>query len=116
MLKDDDLSRDHTDTIFIAEHNDKIAGCVLLHDLGKGVCQLRAMAVYNEWQYKGIGTLLVNALEEYAATHSYTTIVLHARKVAVGFYTGLGYTVTGDEFTEVEIPHFMMGKCLTGIL
>ena len=64
-LKNDDLSRDHIDTIFIAEHEGRIIGCVLLHRLSDEEVQLRAMAVYNEWQGKGVGRMLVQALEKH---------------------------------------------------
>ncbi|MCW3123776.1 MAG: family N-acetyltransferase [Flavipsychrobacter sp.] len=113
-LKDDDLSRDLIDTIFIAEHKGKVIGCVLLHRIDAGQAQLRAMAVYNEWQGKGVGRLLVQAAEQYAIANHYHRIILHARKVAVGFYSGMGYNTYGDEFTEVGIPHFMMEKNIGG--
>jgi predicted GNAT family N-acyltransferase len=29
-----------------------------------------------------------------------------------GFYEKLGYAVTGDEFMEVTIPHYIMEKAL----
>jgi predicted GNAT family N-acyltransferase len=109
-LKNDDLRRDYVDTIFIAGHKDKVIGCVLMHHLNIDEAQLRAMAVYEEWQGKGVGRLLVKALEAYTWQQEYSKIILHARKVAIGFYTALGYTVTGKEFTEVGIPHFMMEK------
>jgi len=109
-LKDDDLSRDYVDTFFIAKHNDKVIGCVGFHHLADETVQLRAMAVYEEWQGKGIGAQLVNAFEAHAWSNGYKKIILHARKVALGFYTGMGYVVTSDEFTEVGIPHFMMEK------
>jgi len=35
---------------------------------------------------------------------------MHARKTAIGFYEKSGYSVIGDEFTEVGIPHFEMVK------
>jgi predicted GNAT family N-acyltransferase len=38
---------------------------------------------------------------------------MHARKTAVVFYEKLGYTSTGNEFTEVSIPHFVMEKRLS---
>ena len=109
-LKDDDLSRDYIDTIFVAEHNDKVIGCVFLHHLDEKQLQLRAMAVYDEWQGKGVGRLLVQAGEKFAVQKNYDKIILHARKVATGFYAGMGYTISSDEFTEVGIPHFMMEK------
>ncbi len=109
-LKDEDMSRDHKNIIFIAEHNDKIIGCVLLEPKDPGTAQLRAMAVYNEWQGKGIGKMLVQALEDYAWQNNYKKIILHARKVIHPFYLSMNYTIVGDEFKEVGIPHFHMEK------
>lgn len=110
-LKNEDLSRDKEDAIFIAEHDGKVIGCVMGRHTDEGL-QLRQMAVYDEWQGKGIGRMLVLALEAYAAQNGYTRILLHARKVARGFYAGMGYTDYGDEFTEVGIAHFMMEKAV----
>jgi predicted GNAT family N-acyltransferase len=39
-------------------------------------------------------------------------LCMHARKTAKGFYEKLGYAVTGDEFMEVTIPHYIMEKAL----
>ena len=72
--------------------------------------QLRAMAVYNEWQGKGVGRLLVQALEDNACQAGYNKIILHARKVVLGFYKSMHYRQVGDEFVEVGIPHFHMEK------
>jgi len=115
-LKNEDLSRDHINTIFIAEHHDKVIACLLLHHIDKDEVQLRAMAVYNEWQGKGIGRMLVLAAEKFCAQSGYRKMVLHGRKVATGFYERLGYTITGNEFTEVGIPHFMMEKALAPVV
>jgi GNAT superfamily N-acetyltransferase len=109
-LKDDDLSRDYTDVIFIAKDNSRVIGCVLLHHLDPGTAQLRAMAVYPGYQGKNIGRQLVQAFEQYAWKAGYNKIILHARKVALGFYAAMGYSVTSDEFIEVGIPHYMMEK------
>jgi predicted GNAT family N-acyltransferase len=37
---------------------------------------------------------------------------MHARTTAVGFYQKLGYARTGEEFTEVTIPQYIMEKGL----
>ncbi|MEJ7682070.1 MAG: GNAT family N-acetyltransferase [Segetibacter sp.] len=37
---------------------------------------------------------------------------MHARKSAVGFYEKLGYKIVGDEFLELNIPHYIMEKQL----
>jgi len=109
-LKDEDMSRDHKNIIFIAEHEGKIIGCVLLEPIDHTTAQLRAMAVYNEWQGKGIVRMLVQALEKYAWQNKYKKIILHARKVIHPFYLSMNYKITGEEFLEVGIPHFHMEK------
>ena len=109
-LKNEDMSRDHKNIIFIAEHGDKIIGCVLLEPKDPETAKLRAMAVYNEWQGKGVGKMLVQALEKYAWQNGYKKIILHARKIIHPFYLSMNYKLVGDEFTEVGIPHFHMEK------
>lgn len=109
-LKNEDLSRDLTDTIFGAEEQDTVVGCVILHHTPEGHAQLRAMAVYDHLQGKGVGAALVKAFEQHAKEKGYSKIILHARAYALGFYQKLGYTAYGDEFTEVGIPHYMMEK------
>jgi N-acetylglutamate synthase-like GNAT family acetyltransferase len=111
-LKNDNLSRDYIDTIFVAEHNDRVIGCVFMHYIDEQQLQLRAMAVYDEWQGKGVGRLLVQAAEQFAREKNFDKILLHAREVALNFYSGMGYSITSDKFTEVGIPHFMMEKRL----
>jgi len=111
-LRNEDLSRDHADTIFIATHNDKIIACLLLHHIDGSEMQLRAMAVYNEWQGKGIGRMLVVAAEKFCSESGYNKVMLHSRKVATSFYKSMGYNITSNEFTEVGIPHYIMEKKL----
>ena len=114
-LRNEDLSRDKVDDIFIAEHNSNVIACLMLHPLEENCVQLRAMAVYAGWQGKGVGKLLVQSAENFCLQKGYKKIVLHSRKVALGFYTGMGYTICSDEFTEVGIPHFMMEKFIVAI-
>lgn len=111
-LADEDLSRDHTDSILAGKVGGKVIACLILTHKDEKTVQLRQMAVYPEWQGKGMGRQLVEAAEFYAQQEGYTTMVLHARKVAMGFYRSMGYTVTSDEFTEVGIPHYVMEKRL----
>lgn len=111
-LKNEDLSRDHTDLFFVASAADKVIGCVMLHNLGQGQAQLRQMAVYDSWQGKGVGRQLVQAFERYAAASGFDKVVLHARDVAKGFYSSLGYALVGDVFKEVGIDHYIMEKAV----
>jgi GNAT superfamily N-acetyltransferase len=70
------------------------------------------MAVPNNMQGKGIGRALMIFAENIARDLGYRKLCMHARKTAVGFYQKLGYSITGDEFTEVTIPHYIMEKTL----
>ncbi len=112
-LKNEDLGMDANDTIFVAQSDDKVIGCVMLHHLNAGLMKLRQMAVYPEWQGKGIGKLLALHAEEYAREQNYKKIVLHARMIATDFYSKLGYHIVSNIFTEVGIPHVVMQKELS---
>lgn len=70
------------------------------------------MAVQNNLQGKGIGAAMMNFAENVARDRGYKTLIMHARKTAVGFYEKSGYKVTGEEFEEVHLPHFIMEKAL----
>lgn len=110
-LKDEDLSGDVRDVIFVAEKDNKIIGCVMMHPSDNTqMLKLRQMAVYDNWQGKGIGKLLVTKAEEYCRQHQVKRIVLHARVTAEPFYEKLGYIKTSGVFTEVGIPHVEMEK------
>lgn len=109
-LKNEDLSMDTEDFIFTATADDKVIGCVMLHPVTPDVMKLRQMAVYDEWQGKGVGRLLVQTAETYVKDNNYKKIILHARMVAVDFYSKMEYTITSAEFTEVGIPHMVMEK------
>lgn len=111
-LRNEDLSQDHKDTFFVALNSGTVIGCLMAQKLDDVVLKLRQMAVYDAWQGKGIGRLLMQAAEEYANRNGYKMISLHARKTAKEFYDKLGYATIGDEFTEVGIPHYNMTKSL----
>ncbi len=110
-LKDEDLTGDALDIILAAEHDNKIIGCVMLHPTDNSdTMKLRQMGVYDSWQGKGIGRMLVEGAEELLLQKGVKKIVLHARVTAQTFYSKLGYIQTGDVFTEVGIPHIVMEK------
>ncbi len=110
-LKNEDLSADAQNDIFIAENANEVIGCVMLHPIAdEEKIKLRQMAVHSRWQGQGIGRMLVEAAEAYAKEKGYSSIILHARQVAEPFYKKLGYYTTSSVFTEVGIPHVVMEK------
>lgn len=110
-LKNEDLSGDALDVIVIAENNDDIIGCVMIHPTDNTeVLKLRQMAVADKWQGKGVGNLLMKAAEQQCRDKGARKIILHARVTAQTFYEKLGYAVVSGVFTEVGIPHVVMEK------
>ncbi len=109
---DSELEKEKDDILIAAFEDDRILGCCLLTRMDPQTVRLRQMAVQNNLQGKGIGASLMNFAENIARDRGYKKLVMHARKVALGFYEKQGYKVEGDEFTEVSIPHFRMYKKL----
>ena len=106
------LSQDSSDLIIGIFEDNKILGVLHLKPLDAGTLKMRQVAVDNSLQGKGLGSKLVQYSEESARKKKYTKIVLHARETAVKFYKNLNYTIEGDRFEEVGIPHFKMHKLL----
>ncbi len=108
----EELSREKNDVLIGAFEDDKLIGCCLLTPSGAGTCRLRQMAVSSNLQKKGIGATLMNFAENVARDKGYQTMVMHARKSAVGFYQKFGYSISGNVFYEVTIAHYVMEKKL----
>lgn len=65
------------------------------------------MAVASGQQRRGIGSLMLNALEQKAASLGAARIVLDARETALGFYRKRGYSVDG--------PGHMLFNCISHV-
>lgn len=108
----EELEREKNDILIGAFEDDKMLGCCLLTRVDQNCVRLRQMAVQNNLQGKGIGASLMYFAENVARDAGYTKILMHARKTAIGFYEKLGYSIAGEEFAELGIPHVIMEKNL----
>lgn len=108
----EDLSGEEKDIHIGAFIQHQLVGVMVLTRLDGACVKMRQVAVREKYQGQGIGGRLVAYAEELAKSKGYREIQLHARKTAAGFYTRWGYTITGEEFTEVGIPHLAMKKDL----
>ena len=108
----EELEREKGDILIGAFDDERILACCLLTKMDEATCKLRQMAVQNSQQGKGIGATMMNFAENVARDRGYRVLAMHARKTAAGFYEKLGYKVSGDEFEEVTIPHYVMQKKL----
>ena len=106
----EELAREKEDILIGAFDDDELLACCLMTRVDNKSLRLRQMAVDNNLQGKGIGASLMHFAELVARDKGYKKLIMHARKTALGFYEKLGYTVTGTEFVEVTLPHFVMEK------
>lgn len=80
-------------------------------DLGKNG-KVGRVAVLQQHRRRGIGSLVMQALEQLARDHQLTRVWFHAQSHAIAFYEALGYQVCSPEFLEANIPHVRMEKLL----
>jgi len=97
---------------WVALNEGRVVGCVLLYVNQPKEGKLFQMVVAEDHQGKGIGVMLVNALENAARQQHLEEIQLHSRLVALNFYRKLGYKAYGPIFAEVGIPHRCMFKVI----
>lgn len=109
----DEMDSEKNDILIGAFDEEKMLGCCILTRVDTRVVRLRQMAVQNNLQGKGIGASMMNFAENLARDSGYKKLIMHARKTAVGFYEKLGYKVSGHEFMEVTLPHYIMSKKLS---
>jgi predicted GNAT family N-acyltransferase len=73
------------------------------------------VAVLRSHRRRGLGTLVMKALENEAVKANISRIWFHAQVRSIGFYESLGYVVSSEsEFIEEGIPHVAMEKQLLG--
>lgn len=108
----EELEAEKENMLIAAFEDEDILGCCMLVEENNKIVRLRQMAVLNDLQGKGIGRALMIFAENLARDRGYKILSMHARTHAIGFYEKMGYSVSGDEFIEVTIPHYVMEKRL----
>ena len=111
-LFDDNLENEKNDIHIGAFVNQRIVGILILTRQNSMEIKMRQVAVDEAFRNKKIGSQIVFFAEEYSINKGYSTLLLNARKSAVGFYEKLGYEKISEEFLEINIPHYKMRKSL----
>jgi predicted GNAT family N-acyltransferase len=88
----------------------KMIGCCILTPANEKTLQLRQMAVDTKMQGTGVGAAIIEFAEEVARKKGADLLMMHARDVVIPFYEKCGYTIAGEQFFEVGIPHHRMEK------
>ena len=70
------------------------------------------VAVLDDWRKKGVGRLLMQAMEKFSKHTGRNEVVLGAQTHAIPFYEHIGYQAFGPEYLDAGIPHRDMIKKL----
>jgi amino-acid N-acetyltransferase len=85
---------------------DRILGCAALHIFGADLAELRAVAVADELQGRGVGRDLTDACGEAARDLGITSVF--ALTHAVAFFEKCGYR----QIDKSELPHHIWDECV----
>ncbi len=91
---------------------EEAAGTGRLYWKNEGVAGLGRIAVRRPWRGRGIGRMLLAAMEKQARALGARQLELDAQCRAIGFYERSGFTVCGEEHMDGHVPHKMMRKIL----
>lgn len=97
------------DIHLVANDGDWLVGCMILSEVGNNL-KMRQVAVANKYRRNRVGARMVLLSEAKAIEMGKEKMILHARDSALDFYLSLGYSIVGDLFEEVGIPHHRMEK------
>src|SRR5438093_3998946 len=102
------IAGDPTTWVIVAESGGELAGLGALHvqnlvERDEPGCEVAGLVVGQRFRRRGIGELLMQALEEEARRRGGKVMVLntaHRRADAHGFYEALGYEHTGRRYAK----------------
>ncbi len=88
-----------------------ICGVIRLQKNNQKEAQIRYMAVDSNIRSKGVGSALLKYVEKIAKEKGFTSIILHARENATGFYLKNNYALKGESYLMWNsIQHYEMKK------
>lgn len=91
----------------------KIIGAGRLHIETDYNARIRYMAVHKDYQKQGIGSAILEKLEQLAKKNKVQTCWLYAREHAISFYLNNGYKIKGNSSSELlGLKHERMEKQL----
>ena len=89
------------------DENDNVVGVVKLYEKSAGVGNISHLAVAPEYQHKGIGHLLLEAVEQRAADRGFKTIGAMSRVTATAFFEKFGFRIAGIPTLHLGTTHLV---------
>ena len=103
--------RENESIHIVAVIGGKSVGVGRVHFNSKKEAQIRYLAVEENYRGKGVGSLILGALETHARTKGAKYIVLNSRENVTGFYKKCGYRIIEPVHKLFgTIPHWKMKK------
>ena len=112
VLDASDVEDEASQVHLAAAEEGQAIGCILLRPVDDTTVQFRQMAIDIHHQGQRVGCTLLRFAEEKARSLRFQRVVMDAREVARGFYEKNGYTVSGERYFKLGIPHYRMTKTL----
>ena len=109
----EDLEVDGLDaqcTHFVAVLDGQAVGTARLRITPDGDAKAERVAVRSAARGKGIGHLLMDALEDQAVTLGHNEVVLSAQVPVIAFYEHRGYVAEGPVYQDAGIDHRTMRR------
>ena len=97
---------DNIDTVVVCYDGDRALGCGAFRPYNAGTVEIKRMFTAPEARGKGIATLILGELEQWAVELKYTNAILetgHKQFEAIALYQKLGYTIIPNygQYTNV---------------
>jgi len=106
LLRDKDNIFQHLQEFLVAEYDGRLAGVVCVHVYGENLAEVRSLVVNPEYQKHGVGRLLVEGCEQWAAELGVAK--LFALTYVTGFFLKLGFRIVSRE----SLPHKVWTVCV----
>jgi ribosomal protein S18 acetylase RimI-like enzyme len=108
----DELPTEDDSLHLVALKDHKVIGCVLFHPEGK-TGRMHQLAVADGHQARGLGTQLVQTLEERLRDDGYQSLYKEVRAPVVEFFEKIGYRTEGELYERSGLDHYRMTKKLS---
>lgn len=76
----------------------------------EGFGKVERICIAKAYRSKGLGAILMEAIENEGQKQGYTSFKLNSQVQAIPFYEKRGYKVCSGEFLDAGIPHVTMKK------